>query len=146
MAGSDVAAAMRTHVEFRSAAFSPYPGEEQTINPGRYGRKLAEFIAAALRSAGLDPEEPRPEDWGWAVKLRNREFPLWIGCGNQDDQPEAFLCFIEPHEAYVRRRLRKIHAAPTVEIVRAAIDDALRSHGGIQNIRWSAHKERNSRA
>jgi hypothetical protein len=35
---------MKTHVEFVSNAFPAYPGEEDEINPGIWGKRLAEFI------------------------------------------------------------------------------------------------------
>ena len=39
-------AAMRTMIEFTSDAFPAEPGEDEEINPGRHGRKLARFVAA----------------------------------------------------------------------------------------------------
>ena len=33
-----------THVEFRSDAFPADPDEDELINPGRFGRKLAVFL------------------------------------------------------------------------------------------------------
>jgi hypothetical protein len=38
---------METHVEFRSNRFPPYDGEEEQINPGLYGKRLAGFFDAA---------------------------------------------------------------------------------------------------
>jgi len=35
---------MRTHVEFTSTAFPAYPGEDQEINSGIFGKRLAEFF------------------------------------------------------------------------------------------------------
>ncbi len=34
---------MLTHMEFRSDRFPPYEGEEQQVNPGLWGKRLAEF-------------------------------------------------------------------------------------------------------
>ena len=33
---------MKTQVEFRSDKFPPYEGEEEQINPGLWGKRLAE--------------------------------------------------------------------------------------------------------
>lgn len=33
---------MQTMVSFRSAKFPAYPGEEEDINPGLWGKRLAE--------------------------------------------------------------------------------------------------------
>jgi len=35
---------MKTHVEFRSSAFPAYENEEEEINPGLWGRRLAEHL------------------------------------------------------------------------------------------------------
>jgi hypothetical protein len=43
---------MKTHVVFRSNAFPPYDGEEEEINPGRYGKRLAEFLVDGLKQKG----------------------------------------------------------------------------------------------
>ncbi len=33
---------MKTQVEFRSSKFPPYDGEHEQINPGLWGKRLAE--------------------------------------------------------------------------------------------------------
>ena len=33
---------MKTQVEFRSSKFTPYEGEQEQINPGLWGKRLAE--------------------------------------------------------------------------------------------------------
>jgi len=43
---------MKTQVEFKSSKFPPYDGEEDQINPGLWGRKLAEYLVEKL--ADLD--------------------------------------------------------------------------------------------
>jgi len=37
---------MKTQVEFRSSRFPPYDGEEEQINPGLWGKRLAEYLGA----------------------------------------------------------------------------------------------------
>jgi hypothetical protein len=44
---------MKTHLEFTSTAFPAYPGEDKDINPGIFGKRLAEFLAEGLRKKGL---------------------------------------------------------------------------------------------
>jgi hypothetical protein len=41
--GAAVKTRIRTHVEFRSNKFPPYEGEEEQINPGLWGKRLAEY-------------------------------------------------------------------------------------------------------
>jgi hypothetical protein len=40
---------MKTHVEFRSDDFPPYEDEDELVNPGVYGKRLAEFLVAGLK-------------------------------------------------------------------------------------------------
>ena len=80
---------MKTHVEFRSNAFPPYEGEENEINPGRYGKRVAEFLVHGLREKGFELLNPIAEDWGWVVPIKNDGFRLWIGCGNYDEFPDG---------------------------------------------------------
>jgi hypothetical protein len=68
-----------THVEFRSDRFPPYDGEEEQVNPGLWGKRLAEFLREGLRTAGIATEDPFAEDWGWVLPAVNETFPLWIG-------------------------------------------------------------------
>jgi hypothetical protein len=39
-------------VEFERSDFPPYPDEEEEINPGRFGKRLAEFLSLKLPAAG----------------------------------------------------------------------------------------------
>jgi len=59
-----------------------------------------------------------------------------VGCGNYEEYPDGFLCFIEPSKPYVRRLLRKIDTTARVEQVAAAVDAALASHPGVRDLRW----------
>ena len=99
---------MRTHVEFRSDAFPAQPGEDEEINPGRWGKLLAAFLRAELTKAGLVGGEPYAEDWGWEIPINNPEFGLFVGCGNYEEYPDGFLCFVDPSKPYIRKLFRKI--------------------------------------
>ena len=49
---------MKTQVEFRSSKFSPYEGEEEQINPGLWGKRLAELLGAeTIRKGDQDGED-----------------------------------------------------------------------------------------
>lgn len=132
---------MKTAVEFRSDRFGPYEGEEAEVNPGRYGKRLAEFLVQGLQIAGFRCEQPIAEDWGWVVRVDNKAFPLWIGCGNSDEYPNGFLCFIEPHKPIIRRFFRAISTQDRVESLRQAIHDLLSNDDGIRDVRWLTHDE-----
>ena len=132
---------MKTHVEFRSDKFPPYESEEHDINPGRYGKRVAEFLSVGLRSHGFEPEELIAEDWGWVVPIRNDGFKLWIGCGNYEEYPDGFLCFIEPHEPMIRKLFKKIDTQARVEALQKATDAVLAEGAGVRDKKWWTHDE-----
>ena len=137
---------MLTHVEFRSSAFPPYDSQWKDINPDRFGTRLAEYLSAELRKRGENVGEMMLEDWGVRLPIEDARFDLWIGIGNYDEYPDGFLCFIEPHTEYVRKLLTFWKRVPTrqrIEELRHRIDDALRAHEGIRDIKWSSYEEFN---
>jgi hypothetical protein len=136
---------MKTHVEFRSDEFPPYEGEADEINPGRYGKRVAEFLVRGLREKGFEPLQPVAEDWGWIVPIKNDGFKLWIGCGNLDEYLDGFLCFIEPHQPAVRRFpfLWKVDTSAMVTRLQEAIDQILTSNPSVRSKRWSSYEEFN---
>lgn len=127
---------MRTHVEFESTHFPADEEEDELVNPGVYGKKLAEFVAAGLAAHNLKVRTVFAEDWGWTVELENKEFPLWIGCANYEEFENGFLCFIEPSKPVVRKWFSKVDTTPTVESVAVALDSILRGSGKTSRLRW----------
>lgn len=132
-----------TYVEFKSGAFPPYDGETEEINPGRFGKRLAEYLSAELSRLGEKVGEVFTEDWGWVVPIENAGFDLWIGVGNYEEYPDGFLCFIEPHTDYVRKLLRKIPTRERIEMLQRRVDAALVAHADIRDVKWSTHEEFN---
>lgn len=134
---------MKTHVEFRSDLFPPSDEDEESMHPDRFGKRLADFLVAGLRSKGLEPNEPIAEDWGWAVTIKNDDFRLWIGCGQYGDDLDRFLCFIEPHAPVIRRLFRKIDTSGPVLALQRALNEVLSASLGITEIRWWTYDEFN---
>jgi hypothetical protein len=134
---------MQTHVALRSDLFPAYPGEEEETNPGRHGKRLAEFLVAGLRKAGIACKEPVAEDWGWRIDVRNDAFTLWIGVGVYEEYPDGFLCFIEPHAPTIRKFFKKIDTRGPVEAVQRAMDQALTAEPGVRDVRWSTYDQLN---
>lgn len=129
---------LRTQVQFVSDAFPSYPGEDEQINPGIWGKRLAEFIVSELPSYGIETSEIYAEDWGWEIPVNNSAFPIFIGCSNQTDPGGThFLCFIEPSKPEVRKGLfKKINTVADVSRVSDALDKILRGHPGIKELLW----------
>ena len=129
---------LRTHVEFTSDAFPSYPNEDEEINPGIWGKRLAEYLCSQLSLHGITPEEPYTEDWGWLIPIKNEKFKMFIGCSNQlEPGDNRFLCFIEPSKPEVRKGLfGKVDARPDINRVASALDKVLTSHQDIHDLRW----------
>jgi hypothetical protein len=127
---------MRTHLEFRSDAFGACAGEDEEINPGRYGRRLAEFLKGELPKRGFQVSGSTAEDWGWRIDLQHNRFPLRIGCGNYAEYEDGFLCFIEPSKPFVRRRLKRIPTSATVERLATALEQSVLVSRAVHGLRW----------
>jgi hypothetical protein len=132
---------MRAQVEFVSADFPPYPGEDQGPNPGRFGQRLAEFLAQQLPAHGFPVLSVTVHMWGFKVALENPDYPLWLGCGNYEGHENGFLCFLEPATPFVRKWLRKLPNAPTIERLAIAVETILQSSGKVSNLRWWSENE-----
>jgi len=117
-------------VEFRSDRFPPEP------------RSLAEFLAEGLRGHGFASRGPFAEDWGWCIPIENERFALWVGCSNDDDRPDGFVCFIEPHQPTIKKLFKRIDTRPRVEALQRALDAVL-SDPSIRDKRWWTHDEFN---
>ena|ERR1700753_993333 len=134
---------MLTHVEFRSDNFPSLKNEEALINPGLWGKRLADFIRDGLRTHGFETKEPIAEDWGWVVPVANKPFPLWIGCGRYQAYENGYLCFIEPHTPFIRRFFKKIDTREKVGALQQAVDQILTEDSGIRSKRWWTYEDFN---
>jgi len=129
--------AMQTQVEFRSSKFPPYEGEEEQINPGLWGKRLAEYLVQKLAEKGIETGEMVAEDWGWYVPLRNEGFPLALCCGHQDGDDDEFLCFTEPATPVVKKFFKKIDATAQLTQLTEALRQILAADPDIREIVWS---------
>jgi hypothetical protein len=128
---------MKTQVEFRSNKFPPYEGEEEEINPGLWGRRLAEYLKEKLDGSGIATDGIATEDWGCLLGVKNDAFPLAIGCGHQDGGDDEFLCFIEPSRPVIRKWFRKIDTTQAVGRLSDALQKILASDPDIRDVKWA---------
>lgn len=133
---------MRTEVRFRSAKFPPYEGEEAAINPGLWGRRLAEYLVAGLRERGIETGEMNSEDWGWYVPVKNEAFRLAVCCGHQDGDEDEFLCMIDPSKPRIRKWFKTIGTTEQVTRVANALDAILTTDPDIREVHWLTDDER----
>ncbi|MEI8013013.1 MAG: hypothetical protein WCI27_11155, partial [Candidatus Omnitrophota bacterium] len=59
-----------------------------------------------------------------------------IGCGNDDEYPDGFLCFIEPSKPVVWKFCRKIDITQDILFIAATMDAILHAEPEINNICW----------
>ena len=128
---------MKTQVEFRSSKFPPCEGEEEQINPGLWGKRLAEYLVEKLAEKGIETEEIIAEDWGWYIPVRNEGFRLALCCGHQDGDDDQFLCFTDPDTPIVKKFFRKIDATAQLTQLTGALEQILAADPDIRDIEWS---------
>jgi len=128
---------MKTQVEFRSSKFPPYDDEEEHINPGLWGKRLAEYLAQKLAQHGIETEEMAIEDWGCYLPIRNKGFRLALCCGHQDGDGDQFLVFTEPSTPKVKKFFRTIDATPQLTRLLEALRKILESDSDVRDIVWS---------
>jgi hypothetical protein len=128
---------MKTHVEFRSKKFPPYEGEEELINPGLWGKRLAEYPVQNLAQRGIQTQEIIGEDWGWYIPIQNDEFRLALCCGHQNGDDDEFLCFTDPDTPVVRKLFKKIDATPQLSRLTEALQEILSSDPEITDVVWT---------
>jgi hypothetical protein len=128
---------MKTHVEFRSKKFPPYEGEEELINPGLWGKRLAEYLVQKLAQRGIQTQEIISEDWGWYIPIQNDGFRLALCCGHQNGDDDEFLCFTDPDTPVVRKLFKKIDATSQLSRLTEALQEILSSDPEITDVVWT---------
>lgn len=132
---------MKTYVELRSSKFPPYDGEEDDINPGHWGKRLAEYFVTSLASRGIETEEIIAEDWGWYIPIQNDGFKLAICCGHQYGEDDEFLCFTDPAEPIFRKLFKKIDAMDALLRLTLAMKEILEEDPDIRDVHWYSPEE-----
>lgn len=132
---------MRTHVEFKSKAFPAYPNEDGEVNPGRWGKKLAEYLKTNLENYGFHAKPIYAEDWGWAIPIANLRFSLFVGCGNYSEYENGFLVFISPDKPFIQKLFKKISTVEVVNKLSEAIDTILRNNKDIFELKWWSEEQ-----
>ena len=128
---------MNTQVTFRSIKFPPYEGEEEQINPGIWGKRLAEYFVEKLTERGFETEAIILEDWGWYIPIKNEGFRLAICCGHQNGDDDEFLCFTDPDKPIIKKLFKRIDTSEQLGCLVAAMEKILDSDPEIRNVEWT---------
>lgn len=127
---------MQTQVEFRSSKFPPYDNEEDQINPGLWGKRLAEYLVQNLGNHSIVTGEPIAEDWGWYVSMKIDGAKLAICCGHQNGDDDEFMVFTDPSKPVVKKLFRKTDVTPQLGRLTEALRKILASDPEIRDIVW----------
>jgi hypothetical protein len=128
---------MKTQVEFKSSKFPPYEGEEEEINPGLWGKRLAEYLVQKLADEGVETKGIIAEDWGYYVPVSNEGFKLALCCGHQNGDDDEFLCFTEPSKPIVKKLFKKVDATAQLSRLTGVLEKILSSDPDIKEIMWT---------
>ena len=127
---------MKTQVEFRSSKFPPYDGEEEEINPGLWGRRLAEYLVQKLSEHGIKTGEIIAEDWGYYIPVQNEKFRLGVCCGHQNGDDDEFLIFTDPSMPTIKKWFKKIDVTAPLSRLTEALQQILSSDPDITDVTW----------
>jgi len=128
---------MKTQVSFRSSKFPPVDGEEDEINPGLWGRRLADYLVEKLPAAGVQPAEIVAEDWGYYIPIRSDGCKMAICCGHQNGDDDEFLCFTDPSEPIEKKLFKTIDHSVELSRLTQAIQQVLAADPEIRDVVWS---------
>jgi hypothetical protein len=127
---------VKTFAEFRSSKFRPYDGEEEQLNPGLWGKRLAEYFVARLPEYGLVAGAPIAEDWGWYIPVTVDRANLALCCGHQNGEDDEFLCFTDPQKPVTRKLFRKVDVTAQLTRLVQAVDAILSADPDIRALSW----------
>ena len=129
---------------FTSSLFAIEPGEDKEINPGIYGRQLAQWLKEKLEQSGYAVEPVINEDWGRCLVCSREPFRLWVGCGSLSDEDDTehgdgppakedvtWHCFAEAEVPVLKKLFQKVDTGPAVLKLDADLGRILRSDARI---------------
>ncbi len=116
---------MKTDIFIKSDLFPAYKDEEKDINPGRFGKKLGEFIKNALIKNNIEVADFYPTDSCYEIRINKFNFDIFVLTGNLDGEENHFLISIEPKKEFVRKLFKKIPTKPAIEKIYNIIVDEL---------------------
>ncbi|WP_374553438.1 hypothetical protein [Sphingobium yanoikuyae] len=138
---------MRSELTFFSDAFPmiPEPNLDDTdsddeideVNPGIFGRRLANFVCQGLNARGIAASEPVSEDFGWLVDLPGWGHRACLVCASDSEMPGRFIIILEPHRSKVWHWFKRVDARPCNDRVTDAVEQLLNESGLVQKLEWN---------
>jgi hypothetical protein len=123
-------------VTFSSQHFKPIHGEDEQTNPGRFGKALAEWLAARLNERGVSTESVVPEDFGWAIVVYRQPFKLWLGCGNTEGSTTEWSIFPVAELSLMQRLFKRVDPTSEIEELRAHLAEMVPLIPDVSDVYW----------
>ena len=120
---------------FESSAFPELAGEDESTNPGIFGKALALWIAEQLRTAGFMTGDVVAEDFGWWVPVESKPHSLYVACASTDENADRWRVFAFAQAGMLARLLGNDRRAESVAALFAAVQGCLASAPAIRELR-----------
>ncbi len=126
---------MTRYIHFYSERFKPDPGEDDEVNPGIYGKKLAAWLIDNLPKNGIKTNRMYPEDWGWEIDISKESIKGYVGVRNIDGTENEWVVFIDIRNRIIKKLLGKSqNEGKEIEAVLKGLEKILRGEASIRNI------------
>jgi hypothetical protein len=125
---------MQTEIIIETNLFPAYPNEELEINPGRFGKRLAEYLIKELEKDNIKVADLYATDYSYELKIEEYKFNIYIMTGNIDGERNKFIISIEPKKKFIRKLFKRIPTAETVNIIYDSILKAVQNNKEIKII------------
>jgi hypothetical protein len=126
---------MTRYMHFWSDRFKPDLGEDEEVNPGIYGKKLATWISEELAKSGIKTNRMYPEDWGWEIDISTDKINRYIGVRNIDDTDDEWVVIIDIRNKMIKKLLGKSQNEDNeIEKILNELETILRNEESIREI------------
>jgi hypothetical protein len=131
---------------FKSTELGVIPGEDEETNPLRYGKSIANWISDGFNAVGFSTVV-NPEDWGWRIDCVSEPYPVWIGCGNMEEddgqgnfkEPDinnlTWQCFVSADKPFFKSLFKKLDATEQINQVAIALKKLIENTDHITQVR-----------
>lgn len=120
-------------LNFRSSSFAVEPGEDESTNPGIFGRALAAWLGRELLRS-FDEANIVPEDFGWLVAVPHSKHSLYIACASADQSTTEWRVFVFAEGRLLARLLGKVNLEHAVDELYARVKALLLATPGISDV------------
>lgn len=143
---------MSNSILFTSTELKVIEREDEKTNPFRFGKSVADWIAISLSEKGFTTEVCA-EDRGWRIDCLSEPCPIWIGCGNREQNDgdgnwvkpkmEAIVweCFVEADVPFFKKLFKSLDPSTELEQITQSLTQLLNSTNHVKFVDENALQE-----